>query len=228
MRYITDILERYKGGTDFVTGAIAANAQGLINRGIFTAAISYNDAMYQKRKSLQQDRNYDVNIFHSPDYCFSDINLKYKDSKAKTETTLQFGLSNIRDVMDGKTRFFTPPPLLRCQRSKNISVTIIDDGNESEIVENFGINSWDIEMTGLLIDMEEHHYPQEQLIKLVLFFEINDIIDVISIFLNDLGIHSLYFKEKSIEPLEGFPDTIKFSLQAKSIKPVEFSILNGD
>jgi len=227
MRYITDILERYKGGFDFVPGVIAANAQGIMNRGIFATGIAVNEALYQKRKRLQRDSNYDANVFQTTDYCFADIELCYKDGNEEG-TSLCFGMSNIRDVIEGKSEFLIPPPLIRCQRSKNIAVTVIDDGNEAEIVENFGLNSWDIEMTGIIIDMQEHQYPQKSLKELATFFEINDIIDVTSTFLNDLGIYSLYFKEQSIEPVEGFPDTIKFTLQAKSIKPAEFSILTGD
>ncbi len=57
------------------------------------------------------------------------------------------------------------------------------------------------------------------------FFEINDVIEVACPLLLDMGIKSIYFKEQSFEPVEGFPDTVKYTLSAKSIKPVLFSLI---
>lgn len=222
MHYIVDILERYKGGFDFVAGAIAANAQGLLNRGIFAAALSINEAQYKARKKGQTDQAYKLEIYSAPEYSFSDIELKYEKKIVK------FGFFDIKGLMEGDSDIIAPPPLVRFKRTKNIAVTVIDDGDEAEIVENFGMNSWDIEITGLLIDMKNHHYPQQAMKEMASFFEINDIIEVTSMLFNDLGIHSLWFKEQTIDPVEGFPDTVKFTLTAKSIKPAEFSILNGD
>ena len=102
---------------------------------------------------------------------------------------------------------------------------MIDGGNEAEVVENFGVNSWEIELDGLVVDMDEHGYPGEKVKLLAEFFEINDVIDVACPLLLDLGIRSIYFREQSFEPVEGFPDTVKYSLVAKSIKPAVFSLI---
>ena len=75
--------------------------------------------------------------------------------------------------------------------------------------------------------MDNHLYPKSRVVDIARFFEINDVIEIVSPLFQDLGITSVYFREQTIEPLEAFPDTVKFSLKAKSIKPAEFSILNG-
>ena len=61
--------------------------------------------------------------------------------------------------------------------------------------------------------------------ELAKFFEINDVIEVACPLLLDMGIKSIYFKEQGFEPVEGFPDTVKYSLTAKSIKPALFSLI---
>jgi hypothetical protein len=216
MRYITDILQRYQAGWGFVAGAAAANIEGFINRGAFAAGIAYNDSRYAKRNN---DRDFKgLELYPVDDWSFSDIKIVYRDR------SLKFGFCSLTEPDDS---FFAPPPMISFRRSKNISVTVIDDGDESEIVENFGTNSWDIEIRGLLVDMVNHWYPQAKLQEFARFFEINDILEVYSAMFSDLGIHSIWLKEQSIEPVEAFPDTIRFSLEARSIRPAEFSILNG-
>jgi hypothetical protein len=134
-----------------------------------------------------------------------------------------FGFASLAAESDG---IFAPPPMVSFVRAKNLGITEIDEGNGGEIVENFGTKSWDIDIKGLLIEMDEHHYPQQKVRQLARFFEINDIVSVTSPIFQDLGIDSIYFSEHRMEPLEGFPDTVRFELKAKSAMPAEFSILN--
>ena len=220
MKYYTDILSRYQGGFGFIAGAAVANLQGYVNRGIFEAGIAYNEKNYLKTKG---DKEYKPTLYKVAEFSFSDIELIYKSDANKTQS-LKFGFGSLVQETAG---IFAPPPMVSFKRTKNLGITIIDEGDEAEIVENFGINSWDIDIRGLLIDMDEHLYPQSKVKEIARFFEINDVIEVVSPIFQDLGISSLYFKEQTIDPVEAFPDTIKFTLQAKSIKPAEFSILNG-
>lgn len=212
MRYTVDILKRFQS----VYGFVGANAQGLLNRGIFMAGIAYNNAKYQ-RQSNDADFK-DMQFYQVVDYNFADMTLRYEDRQ------LVFSVGSMLENTDG---IIAPPPMVSFKRSKNLGITTIDDGDEAEIVENFGINSWDIDIRGLLVDMNEHHYPKSQVIEVARFFEVNDVIEVVSPLFQDLGINSIYFREQTIDPVEAFPDTFKFSLKAKSIKPAEFSILNG-
>lgn len=212
MRYVVDILKRFQS----VYGFVGANLQGLANRAVFRAGILYNDSKYTRNSN---DVDYkDLTLYEVADYTFADMTFHYEGSK------LNFSFGSL---LGDSENIIAPPPMVSFKRSKNLGITVIDDGDEAEIVENFGINSWDIDIKGLLIDMDEHQYPQSKVIDLVRFFEINDVIEIVSPLFQDLGINSVYFKEQSIEPLEAFPDTVKFTLQAKSIKSAEFSILNS-
>jgi hypothetical protein len=214
MRYITDILERYKSGFGFVHGAARANLEGLLNVGIFKAGIAANNAYYTNKSSNNQDFKLEK---YTESIRFADIEFQYNGESIK------LGMCSLLDGATQESTIIAPPPVVSFKREKNINVTVIDDGDEAEIVENFGLNSWDIEINGVLIDMAEHAYPKEAMQHLCKFFEINDVIDVICPLFQDLGIRSVWFREQSIEPLEAFPDTIKYLLQAKSIKPAEFT-----
>jgi hypothetical protein len=217
MRYVTDILQRYQGGWNFVGGALAANLEGYINAGIFRAGIDYNNRHYNKQSSEKDFKG--LQRYAEETWNFADIELVYNDQ------VLKFGCSTMFD--DGDGSFVAPPPVISFKRTKNIGITVIDDSDESEIIENFGINSWEIDVRGVIVDMQNHLYPQRQVQELSRFFAINDIIEINSPLFNDMGICSIWFKEQTIEPVEAFPDTIKYTFIAKSIRPAEFSILNG-
>jgi len=212
MKYVIDIFQRFRD----VHGFLGANIQGIANRAVFAAGIAYNNSRYIRQSN---DKDYkDLHLYSVVDYNFADMELRYEGQ------SLKFSFGSLMEETEG---IIAPPPLVAFRRSKNLGITVIDDGDESEIVENFGINSWDIDIRGLLVDMDEHYYPKSKMIEIRRFFEVNDVIEVISPLFQDLGINSIYFREQSVEPVEAYPDTIKFSLQAKSIKPAEFSIING-
>lgn len=213
MRYIADIAKRYTSA-GFVSGVVVGELETLANAGIIKAGMLYNDARW--KASQASDKDYDIECYQPNNWEWAEMKLTHE----KDELFFGFGM------MNGETQgIFAPPPLVKFQRTKNINVTVIDGGDEAEIVENFGVNSWEIEMNGILVDMNEHQYPADKVKKLAEFFRINDIIDVACPLFMDLGIKAIYLKEQSIEPVEGYPDTIKYSITAKSIKPAVFSLI---
>lgn len=216
MRYTVDLISRYQSAFGFVSGTLVGELEGLVNGAIFKAGVAYNDAKWEALKRGRNDRKMDVEVFAPRDWCWAEMTLKHEGE------CLDFCMGSLTAETDG---VFAPPPLMRFRRSKNISVTVVDGGDEAEIVENFGVNSWDIDLSGILVDMDGHEYPGEKVKKLAKFFEINDVIDVTCDLLLDMGIRSIYFKEQGFEPVEGFPDTIRYSLVAKSIKPAVFSLI---
>jgi hypothetical protein len=219
MRYVFDIFQRYQS----VYGFVGANVQGLANRGIFAAAIAYNDAKYKGTNNGKEFNG--VPVYTVAEYNFAEMELRGVDSKGNNQV-LKFGFDSI---LHENADVIAPPPMVRFRRGKNIGETTIDNGDDdSEIVEFFSLKSWEIDFNGMLIDMAEHQYPQSKVKDFCRFFEINDVIEIVSPLFQDMGINSIYLKEiPNFEPVAGFPDTIKFSLTAKSIKPAEFSILNG-
>ena len=120
---------------------------------------------------------------------------------------------------------FAPPPMLKFERSKNITATAIA-GSDNVVVEDFGLGQWGITMDGLLIDMDHHQYPTAKMQELRRMFETTNIFEVLKCQpMLDLGITALYFeKVESLSVLEAYPDTVKYTLKAKSTQPPEFTI----
>jgi len=122
------------------------------------------------------------------------------------------------------TDWFAPPPILSFSRGKNIKTTAIN-GSDGEVVESYGLKSWDIKMQGLIIDMNKHHYPADKLKKIHEVFELGTQFNVVSPIFNELGIKCLYFTGLSgLSGVEGYEDTWKYTLSAKSINPIEYSL----
>lgn len=156
-----------------------------------------------------------ANIF-SDEHCFADLTLRNAD----TGTYYEFRNGILTDAVSG---VLAPPPMLSFKREKNIITTRID-GSDAVIVESFGAKEWDITLDGILVDMQHHTYPANEMRQLREMFEANTTFEVWDCdILADLGIEQIYFdKLEDLKVLEDYPDTVKFALKAKSIKPLEF------
>ena len=115
--------------------------------------------------------------------------------------------------------------MLSFTRDKNIITTAID-GSDAVIVESFGVKPWKITLEGILVDLENHHYPGSKMRQLRELFEANTTFEVWDCdILADLGIEQVYFEKiKELKVLEDYQDTVKYQIKAESIKPVEFFI----
>lgn len=118
-----------------------------------------------------------------------------------------------------------PPPMVSFKRGKNIKKTNID-GSDFEVVESFGLRPWEIMISGLLIDTDNHQYPSSKMRSFKSIIETNDVFDVLdSQIFEDLGIKSIYIEDLTeLKVLEDYQDTIQFKMKAYSIKPLEFFI----
>ena len=152
------------------------------------------------------------------DATFADLKLK----SAKDGKVYEFRNTILSDTDNG---IFAPPPMLKFDRKKKITATAIA-GSDNVVVEDFGLEQWDITINGLLIDMEAHQYPTAKVQRFRQLFETPDVFDVLECqVMTDLGINSLYFYEThGLTVLENYPDTVKYELKAKSIQPPEFTI----
>lgn len=119
---------------------------------------------------------------------------------------------------------FAPPPMISWKKGKNITITPID-GTDAEVVERYGDKSWEIKIQGLLIDMVNHNYPSSQVKLLRELFEVPAPFGVEAEIFDDLGIKSIYFTDAEFAGVAGYEDTIQYTLEARSIKPVEFFLL---
>ena len=133
---------------------------------------------------------------------------------------------------DGKvTNVFAPPPMLNFDRVKTITATPIDDSdedptNDSEVVERYNSGKWSVNIQGLLIDMDKHDFPKNQLTLLRQAFDVNAVFDVEGDWFDALAIKSIYIEGFTVSGVQGYEDTVQFTLKAYSIKPVEFFLKN--
>ena len=159
----------------------------------------------------------EVNVYTN-NFTFADLKLK----SAKDGKEYEFRNSIL---MKGESGIFAAAPMLKFDRSKKITATAIA-GSDNVVVEDFGLEPWTITMDGLLIDLDAHQYPTAKMQTFRQMFETPDIFDVLECrLMRDLGIYALYFeKVDSLSVLEDYPDTVKYTLKAKSIQPPEFTI----
>lgn len=150
------------------------------------------------------------------DFAFEEMTLRSSDNQ-----TMVF-----RDMVDGADgSVYAPPPMISFSKSKNLVITEID-GSDAEVVERYGDKSWEIKIKGVLVDMVNHQYPSAQVVKMREFFNIGAPFAVEGQMFDDLEIKSIYFTNVEIAGVAGYEDTIQFSLDARSIKPVEFFLVN--
>nr|WP_152541902.1 DUF6046 domain-containing protein [Saccharicrinis fermentans] len=57
------------------------------------------------------------------------------------------------------------------KRGKHAVITPIDRTGY-EVIENFGLRSWQIRMQGILVDSDSHNYPQRLVKKITEMFEL--------------------------------------------------------
>ena len=209
-RYIFELSERYNQAFGFLAKNITPK---LLNVG-FNGSSLYAG----------------VDVFVSGDVAFDEIVLKGSDLELKFGAYPfrggNFGkLSGLVNEEENEPDIFAPSPMISFSRRKNTKITQID-GSDNEVIEQFGLRAWDIKMQGLLIDMNKHLYPSVKVAKLTSLFETPEIFEVSGELFEDKNIDSIYITGIDISGIPGYEDTQKYVLTARSIKPVEFQLLN--
>lgn len=162
----------------------------------------------------KEENKYEVSFFDDFNPVTEDVRLRYNGEELKFFSMLSGDSSSI----------FAPPLMMEFRREKNLIETETN-GDDNVIVERWGTKPWEISMRGILVDVENRQYPSEQVRKLLQFFKYNNVIEVVGVLFEEKDIDMIYFKEVSISPMEGFSDTVQFSLTASSIKEVNWSLL---
>lgn len=120
--------------------------------------------------------------------------------------------------------YMAPPLMVKFSRGKNAVITPIDQ-SDGEVIENFGLQSWKISLSGIVIDMEEHQYPGALLSEINDMFSMGGTFQVTGDIFYDLGIKDIFFKDGfEVNFVEGYTDTVKFSVEAISTAPAQFLI----
>ncbi|MBS2100710.1 DUF6046 domain-containing protein [Carboxylicivirga linearis] len=118
--------------------------------------------------------------------------------------------------------FIAPPPMVSFRRGKHVVRTSIDRSNY-EVVENFGMKPYEISLQGILVDVEEHHYPQELVQTMHELFEASGTYAVSSEIFDNLGITEIFFDDDfEVTFVEGYVDTVKYRAHAIAVSSAEF------
>lgn len=181
---------------------------------------------------LYQQRNVGTNgdeatpLFSVNDASFADM--LFTSSKPPVEK-FGFGSLSLKNSDGGlygaDSRYLAPPPMVTFSRGKNFVVTSIDR-SEEEVIENFGLKSWQIKLQGILIDMDGHQYPQALVKKINEMFTKKGTFKVEGTIFGDLDIYEVFFKDDfELSFVEGYADTVKFSVSAMSTKAAKLTAI---
>lgn len=119
---------------------------------------------------------------------------------------------------------FAPPLLLGFSQEKSLIETEVND-DDPIVVERWGTKPWDITINGLLIDLDHRIYPSDEIRRLNQNWKYNGVVKVVGRQFEEKDIDSIYFRSISFTVVEGYQDTVQFSINASSIKAVNFTIL---
>jgi hypothetical protein len=131
-----------------------------------------------------------------------------------------------RDRKPDERLYIAPPPMVSFSREKLVNVTAIDNHPQGcEVIEDFGMRPYRIRMQGILIDSVERQAPIVLMQAVHKMFEAPGTYKVSGDLFHFLGITEVFFNSNfAIDFVEGYVDTIKFSVNAVAVSPAEFFI----
>lgn len=182
--------------------------------------ISKLDQYVSNAVVTNEDNRYDIQYFEDFDPETEKIRLEHSSLKVEFGNMLLFN----ENGQEKESSVFAPPLMMDFRRSKEIIATETN-GDDNVIIERWNTQPWEISMKGILIDVQNRHYPSDQIRKLHQLFKINDVLEVYGVQFEEKDIDAIYLKDISITPVEGFSDTVQFSFTASSIKSVSWNLL---
>lgn len=177
-------------------------------------AMALQEKAYRNAVLVREDNDYKVELYPKYDSSAEVVKMEWDGQ------SLEF--NNIF-MIDGNT-YFAAPPMMTFTREKNLVTTEIS-GSDSIVVERWGTKPWEIEITLLVIDIQNHQYPSEWIRQISKLFEYNGVIRVEGVQFEEKDIDSIYFEKVEIKPLNDWSDTIQVILTAKSIREVFYNLL---
>lgn len=119
---------------------------------------------------------------------------------------------------------FAPPLLMGFSQEKSFIETEVND-DDPIVVERWGTKPWDITINGLLIDVASRVYPTIEIRRLNQNWKYNGVVKVVGKQFEEKDIDSIYLRSINFTAVEGYQDTIQFTINASSIKAVNFTLL---
>ncbi|MGG7468680.1 DUF6046 domain-containing protein [Chryseobacterium arthrosphaerae] len=166
-----------------------------------------------------EDNKYNVEVYEDSDLDFEEVTMSYGSGDDAVSLKFARMLEGY-----GSGTIYAPPLMMNFSSEKNLIETQIS-GSDEVVIERWGTKPWTIDIRGILIDVENHRYPSDKVNSLCRFFENNSVISVVGQQFIDKNIKSIYIKSIAITAIEGFQDTIQFTLTASSIKDVNFTLI---
>lgn len=163
----------------------------------------------------KQDKDYDFQL-----YPLSDNTVEYSKLEIPGFEALEF--SNVLHGDSGA--IFAPPLLLGFSQEKSLIETEVNDDNPI-VIERWGTKPWDITINGLLIDLENRIYPSDEIRRLNKNWKYNGVVKAVGKQFEELDIDSVFFRSISFTRVEGYQDTVQFTINASSISAVNFTLL---
>lgn len=165
------------------------------------------------------DDSYGLESFELNESDFDDVELWLDDNSQR----YVFAFQSLDKASNQE--LFATPPMLTLRRAKRLVVSVIDN-TDTEVVEKYGTEPWEITWQGLLIDMEQHEFPLDKLEAVNSIFEQNSIWNISSPILEKVKVSAVYIKDIEVSFVEGYEDTIAYTLSLRSIKPLDYQLLN--
>ena len=185
----------------------------------YAAAFGVASLVDVVKKELKPKKMYDVDYYQERSSDFEKVEFSISDNKSNYSEKLEFS-----SVLKGEQgNIFAPPLMINFSQDKSLIETEVND-DDAVVIERWGTKPWNIEIKGLLIDLDNRIYPSDEIKRLNLIWKCNQVVEVAGLQFEERQIDAIYFKSIEFTPLEGFQDTIQFSLSANSIKSVAFTL----
>ena len=185
----------------------------------YAAAFGVASLVDVVKKELKPKKMYDVDYYQERSSDFEKVEFSISDNKSNYSEKLEFS-----SVLKGERgHIFAPPLMINFSQDKSLIETEVND-DDAVVIERWGTKPWNIEIKGLLIDLDNRIYPSDEIKRLNLIWKCNQVVEVAGLQFEERQIDAIYFKSIEFTPLEGFQDTIQFSLSANSIKSVAFTL----
>lgn len=206
----------YKHVFDDVTGftkniTIDLAARYAAAFGIMAAGKAIDKVFVQKKENKDFDFKY---------FPLTESNIEYVKMEIPGLKPLEFNAMLHGD----QGTIFAPPLLIGFSQDKSLIETEVND-DELIVIERWGTKPWDITINGLLIDVKNRVYPFDEIKRLNENWQKNGIVKVVGKQFEARDIDSLFFRSISFTAVEGYQDTVQFSVNASSIKAVNFTLL---
>lgn len=182
--------------------------------GIMAVSNKINQAVVTR-----EENQYNVDVYEDFDPDFEAVTMSYRSGDQNIELKFAKMLES-----SGDGSIYAPPLMMGFSREKNLIETEVY-GGDAVVIERWGTKPWQIDIRGILIDVENRRYPTDKVDALCRFFENNSVIAVTGQQFIEKNIKSIYLKSVSITAVEGYQDTLQFSLTASSINEVNFTLI---